>query len=191
MDADCGPGSQCLVDSDGDSTDDACTVDDLVAEWDPAVFGQYVVKVENESTSGDTVNTPYELLLGRTNVYGVGCPEDALESNDNDVNAWPISYPNTLALGACGDDDYFTFTAPSSGQITVDALFDGDELSFQLRVLDSGFSNIGIDNADVGNRRSVTFNATAGEDYIIGMLRKKLDPMDAEPPNGPYFLRID
>jgi hypothetical protein len=173
-------------------TGDACTVDDLIAEWDPATFGQYVVKVENESATGDTVETPYELLLGRNTVYGVGCPEDALESNDNDVNAWPISYPNTLALGACGNDDYFKFTAPTSGNITVTTLFDGDQLSFQLRVIDATtFNNVGIDNGSEGNRRSVTFSATSGQEYIIGLLRKKLDPMDAEPPNGPYFLRIE
>ena len=159
--------------------------DDAIGSWTPSAASKYFVLVENEAASA--TSTPYELLIGRSTVYTTTCPEDTHEPNENVIAAKQVAYPTDLALGSCGgSDDYFRFTAPSSGPITVTVLFDASKLNLGLQVFNrsAGGASVGLADANMGNRETVTFDAVAGDEYAVGVLR-------AEQKNGPYFLRIE
>ena len=146
--------------------------------------GQHYIRVRNTATNG--VETPYDLLLGVPSMYGAaGCPEDALEPNNNSSSAKPLGFPAAVALGLCGNDDHFTFVAPTAGPVTVSIAFDASQFNAGLRVLDGSLNNVGFSFDDVGNRESVTFNAVAGAEYYI-----EVQQSGGTTENGPYFLRI-
>lgn len=173
-----------MVDSpifDIDTTDD-----DALATFTPTMTGAHIVLVEN--TAASPVSTPYEFLLGRSTMYSstAACPEDSYEPNESVFQTGTLDFGTTTALGFCGTspNDYFRFTAPNNGDVTVTVMLDDSKFDVGLRVENANTATVvGQSNANAGNRESVTFTATAGTDYVIGVL-----PASGQ---GPYFLRIE
>lgn len=156
--------------------------DDAIVDVTVTQPGQHIIRVRNTAASGAL--TRYELLLGRPSMYSSTCPEDSSEPNDNLIQAAGLAFGTSNAFGLCSDDDFFRFTAPTSGSVTVTALFDASQLNAGLQVVEAqSANNVGFSNNDMGNRESVTFNATGGTDYVVNILRGS--------GNGPYFLRVE
>ncbi len=166
--------------------------DDAVAKWTPPSVGQYYVLVENEA--GSAVSTPYDLLFARSSVYTTQCPEDSFEQNGNPGTARTLGFPVAQALAVCpsvtnrsDESDYFKFTPPSSGPVTVELRFDATQMNLDFQLFD-GFTSLGGSADDSGNRESFTFNATAGKTYTVFIYPALLNN---QVEHGPYFLRID
>lgn len=168
-------------------------VDDAILEFTPTATGAYLIGVRSQATGV----TPYSMHVVRSTVYTnlAHCPEDQYEPNDSQATATDLGSHRSLrvALGACDDDDYFRWTAPADGTTTIETLFNNGKMNMGLEVRTTNPSAFLIE--DFGdtidnNRAGGTFEAVAGREYRIAVLRSLL-PGNPNVTNGPYFLHIE
>lgn len=168
------------------ASEDSRTDGDEILTYTPSALGQHKLGVSNSGNSG----TQYDFLYGTTAMYTLnGCPEDGYEDNDNVAAASQrvLTLPVREALGVCGDDDYFSFTAPTTDPVEIEVRFDQTENPISLQVTGGnvGFQLI----SPTDNRARYTINpTTAGTTYQIGLLRGLNSSGGTA--NGPYFLHI-
>ena len=104
----------------------------------------------------------YDLFIGRV--------DDPLEENDSFAEAYHLAasgYHNERGLGVCSDDDdWYSYTAPSHGTITVHARFSHLHGDIDLRVYSSSqvLLGEGVTNTD---DETVTVDVMQGADYYI------------------------
>ena len=104
----------------------------------------------------------YDLFIGRV--------DDPLEENDSFAQAHHLTtsgYHNEKGLAVCSDDDdWYSYTAPSHGSITVNARFSHLYGDIDLRVYNSSqvLLGEGVTNTD---DETVTVDVTRGADYYI------------------------
>ncbi|REK18073.1 MAG: hypothetical protein DWQ37_04915, partial [Planctomycetota bacterium] len=110
--------------------------------------------------------------LGDASVLQAIVP-DPYEPNDDFVGAADlgaaghIEQPG-LSIHDSLDEDYFSFTADATGDITVQALFTDAEGDLDLYVYNSTPSQIGS-SASANDNEEVTFAAVAGETYYVNV----------------------
>ncbi len=174
-----------IADASGAILDTSDTAsDDALLSFVAPTTGNYFARITNDGTGV----APYDLLVGRDTIYGFSCPEDDFDSNgnsnDNTAGAAPITVPSRLSLGACStDDDYFRFVAPTTGQVSIEAVFDSSEMNLGLQVTGPGTFEFKDDN--VGNRESATISVVAGSTYFVSVQRGNTTDN-----SGPYFLHV-
>ncbi|QDG50058.1 hypothetical protein FIV42_04690 [Persicimonas caeni] len=162
--------------------------DDETVSFSVGSSGTYFLGVKNHNAGqGD-----YHLSIAPQTA---SCPEDSYEANDNVISARVIGpdLPIRLGLGACSDDDYFKWTAPTDGPVTATVYLDNADVNLGMRVEEYATTTIWKDEGVLtpidDNRVKVDFTATAGEVYIIQLNRGPLVG-ESQPSNGAYFLEI-
>jgi hypothetical protein len=167
--------------------------DDALVEFTPGATGAYLVGVRSLGAGG----TPYSLHVVRRSVYtnALHCPEDAYWPNGSPVTAANLGSASSVrrGLGACEGDDYFLWTAPNDGPVTMELLFNGERmrLAMEVRALNPTqfvFEDLG--DSEGRNRVGGSFVATAGRQYRIYVQRDFAPASGDAISAGPYFLHI-
>jgi hypothetical protein len=154
--------------------------------------GTYFFGVRNHGTAADG----YRMHFAS---QSAACPEDGYESNNNTSSAAVIGpeLPIDIPAGACSDDDFFKWVAPTDGTVTMSLLMDNSSVNFGLRAEEYNSSGlVGIAGSDEGivtptddNRAAFSFSATAGNTYVIQVSRGT--DSNGDTTNGAYFLTIE
>ncbi len=204
-----GPGGSAgfLSDDSGDdiSFGNNTTTADETVSFEPSSDGTYYLGVKNMGSGA----VPYNLEIAVDSAFGTddspasSCPEDGYEVNDNPGQARPLDHPDLPlreTLGACGNDDYFTWTPSSStNQVTTTLQMNNNLMDLGLQVHEvtsSGGRNfLGEDlglasGAKEDNRATVTFDAESGTTYMFTVWRQYAKG-ESSPASGPYFLTVD
>jgi len=166
-------------------TVDSDTSDEFLT-FRPTTAGNVTIGVKN--VAGSLTETPYIMHASRKLAV---CQDDVYEPNNTAAIAKPLAnVPAVFPLGSClgannQADDYFTFVAPTDGDITVELLFDGSVMNFLVEVRDGG--GLTREALPVGgsiNRlRYTKTGATQGESFRVYVGSGQMA-------YGPYFLRI-
>ncbi len=96
---------------------------------------------------------------------------DAREANNtagtaNVIGSGDVTI-NNLNIHDATDVDFFRWTAPTSGKVTVDANFSAFDGDLAIELFDStGTTSLTSANGNTGNER-MTYNVTAGTQYLI------------------------
>ncbi|MBA2664161.1 MAG: PPC domain-containing protein [Bradymonadaceae bacterium] len=167
--------------------------DDEILSFTTGADGAYFIGVRNNGAG----QSQYSLHAYTNAAYQAAtCPEDEHEPNDDEFSARSIgnSVPTRLGLGACGDSDFFRWTAPASGTTSVFARFNNARVNLGLSVQNTSLALPATVVFDLGdntnnNRAGGTFEAIAGSNYLIRIGRTPL-PGQTLLSNGPYFLHV-
>jgi hypothetical protein len=97
-------------------------------------------------------------------------PADTFEPNDSFAGATVLSSGSqalsNLSIHAADNDDYFRWTAPASGTLTVTATFDHDDGDVDLFLYDAAQGE--LDSSDgTDNSETVSASVVAGQAYYI------------------------
>lgn len=143
---------------------------DVTSVPDGAYWLEVTVDPENQLVESNEDNNVTRIpidLVGRPTVL----TPDRFESNDSfaaarDLGTLGSRRENGLSIHASGNDDFFRFTAASSGPTTVEALFKNGEGDLELAVFDSTQAKVAESTGSLDGER-VTFNVQAGKSYVV------------------------
>ncbi|MFU8804486.1 MAG: PPC domain-containing protein, partial [Bradymonadaceae bacterium] len=165
-------------------------VNDEVLSYTPPSSGPYYIGIRSKEVGV----TQYSMHVVRVSAYTTAshCPEDDYSPNHGVFAAAALgsSLPHREGLGACANDDYFTWIAPSAGPVRMAALYNSERLALGLQVDDiTGQTSQNVINVlGANNRAQGTFQAVEGNNYRILIGRA---PLEGDISNGPYFLHIE
>jgi CARDB/Bacterial pre-peptidase C-terminal domain len=95
--------------------------------------------------------------------------DDILEPNDSRAAAPLISLPfsnSSLSIDADFENDYYRFTTPSAGQISISATFTHSLGNIDLQ-LQNSVGTVVASSAGTGNSESINFNVGAAGTYYV------------------------
>ncbi len=189
------------------------TMDGTVLEELPAASGDRILKFKTPAPGTGQPNT-MTVLIGVVNSgaeSGQGqyslhivrdadaydamrCLADAYEPNDDFATAWPLpsEAPLLLGLSACGNSDFFEWTAPASGTTSIYTLFNMERVNLGIEVenLVTEARMFRVTGAKGNlNRAGGSFEAVEGTTYLITINRARI-PDTTTIADGPYFLHI-
>lgn len=152
-----------LFDSSGSILRSSTSASDNEAVSLPVVSGEsYIIRVFGRLNA---THPEYHL-----NIDGPSIAEDRFESNESIANAANLASEdqtwNKLTIHTHDDKDFFSYTAPASGQLTVDVTFDQADGDLDLDLLDSS-ANVLVQSTSSSDDEQVVWTVTAGETYFI------------------------